>query len=128
VIQLNAGGEEKEVSAILSEIFVHKGPEGSASQVQRSWDVYDSWGNRMEEDTAQKILNAPAEQAEKLLLKTDWYKSTALSYEKGLQNRDTRLLWREVGRIEARGPLKRSVRAHSIEMFRLGGVGDSRQN
>lgn len=128
VILLNAGGEEKEVSATLSEIFVHEGPEGSAPQVKETWFVYDLWRSRMEDELAQKILDASVEQAEKLLLEADWYNSTALSYEEGLKHRDSRLLGKEVGRIKAGGTLTKSVRSHSVEIFRLRRSGDSGQN
>lgn len=119
VVLLNAGGEEKEVTVSLSEIFVHEGPEGSAPQVKGTWDVYDVWGNRMKEDVAHKILDASAEEAGKILLEEKWYNSTTLSYEKGLAKEDSRLLGRLVGRIESEGSLTKSVRAHSVEMFRL---------
>ena len=123
VILLNAGGEDKEMSATLAEIFIHDGPEGSAPQVKETWDIYDLWANRMAEDVAQKIVNAPVDEAVKLLKVANWYNATALSYKEGLKKGDERLLGKKIGRVEAGGSLTAAVKSHSAEMFRLKSVG-----
>jgi alpha-galactosidase len=123
VILLNAGGEDKEISATLAEIFLHDGPEGSAPQVKEAWELYDLWANRMDEDVAQKILDAPVDEAVKLLKDADWYNATALSYKEGLKEGDERLLGKKIGKIAAGGSLTAMVKSHSVEMFRLRSIG-----
>lgn len=119
VILLNAAGEDIEISAGLDEIFLHDGPEGSAPQVQEEWEVYDLWGNRMDDKLAQKILDADTTKAIKLLAGANWYNSTALSYKEGLKQGDERLLGKKVGTIKAKGKLTKRVKQHAAEVFRL---------
>src|SRR6202012_5165515 len=102
---LNAGGEDKEISATLAEIFLHDGPEGSAPQVKQSWELYDLWANRMDKDVAQKVLDAPVHGSAKLLQAAKWYNATALSYKEGLKKGDKRLLGKKVGKISPCGTL-----------------------
>lgn len=123
VVFLNAGGEDKKISATLAEIFLHDGPEGSATQVKGTWEIHDLWANRMEEKVAQKILDAPVDEAVKLLKDANWYNSTALSYKEGLQKSDERLLGKKIGKIAPGGNLTTMVKSHSAEMFRLRSVG-----
>lgn len=123
VILLNAGGEDKEISATLAEIFLHDGPEGSAPQVNEEWALYDLWANRMEEKVARKILDAPIEDSVKLLKYANWYNATALSYKEGLQSGDERLLGKNIGKIVSGGTLTKIVKSHSVEMFRLRSIG-----
>lgn len=123
VIFLNAADEDREMSATLSEIFVHDGPEGSAPQVKESWQVYDLWANRMSEGLAQDILDAPQEKAVGLLKEANWYNSSAVSYKEGLKNKDPRLLGKLVKKIEPNGTLSWMLRRHAVEMFRLKSLG-----
>lgn len=119
VILLNAGGEDKEMSATLAEIFLHDGPEGSAPQVKETWELYDLWANRMAEEVAQKVLDAPVDEAVKLLKDAHWYNATTLSYKEGLKKGDKRLLGKKIGKITPGGTLTAMVKSHSAEMFRL---------
>lgn len=123
VIFLNAGGEDKEMSASLAEIFLHDGPEGSAPQVKKEWELYDLWANRMDEAVGQNVLDAPVEEAVKILKDVNWYNATALSYKEGLRKGDERLLGKKLGKIAAYGTLTATVKSHSVEMFRLRSVG-----
>ena len=123
VILLNAANEDREMSATLADIFVHEGPEGSAPQVKEKWEVYDLWANRMQEKTAQAILDAPVAKALALLQDANWYNATALPYKDGLKNGDQRLLGKKVGMIEPGGTLTAKVKRHSSETFRLRSLG-----
>ncbi|KAL2075055.1 hypothetical protein VTL71DRAFT_8835 [Oculimacula yallundae] len=123
VILLNAGGKDTKISASLEEIFSHEGPEGSAPQVQEEWDVYDLWANRMDNDLAQKILDADSKTLEKLFKDANWFNSTETSYMDGLKMNDPRLLGKKGSRIAPGGSMTAKVNKHSAEMFRLRSVG-----
>ena len=120
VIFLNACGEDLNMESTLSEIFYHDGPNGLAPQVQEKWIVYDLWGNRMDSETAQKILDASNPEAASTLFKdVDWYNSTEIPYKQGLQDKDARLLGKKIGTISPKGSLKLKVKKHSVQMLRL---------
>jgi alpha-galactosidase len=123
VILLNAAGEDVRISVSLEEIFLHEGPEGSAPQVNEQWEVYDLWGNRMGNEMAQKILDAPADKFEKLFKEANWYNVTEMSYKEGLKRRDGRLMGKKIGKIAPGGSLDKKVKRHSLKMFRLKSVG-----
>lgn len=126
VVLFNAADEDVDMEASLEEIFYYQGPEGSAPHVQQSWDVYDLWANRMDLGTAQKIIDASAdvEAARVLLQEANWYNVTELSYKDGLKAGDERLLGKKVETLKARSSLKRTVKRHSAEVFRLRNVGE----
>jgi len=123
VLLLNAAGEDARISASLEEIFLHDGPEGSAPQVNEEWEVYDLWGNRMDDALAQKILDADAKEAEKLWKQSNWYNATEVSYKEGLKKRDERLMGKKIGKIAPGGTLTAKVKRHSVEMYRLKSIG-----
>jgi alpha-galactosidase len=114
---LNAGGEDQEMSATLAEIFVHDGPEGSATQVKEARDVYDLWADRMDDEVAQQVFDATRD--EEFKKDANWYNVTAMPYKQGLKNGDERLLGKKVSKIAAGGTLATMVKSHSAEMFRL---------
>lgn len=124
VILFNAADEDVDMSASLAEIFYADGAEGSAKQVQETWDVYDLWANRMDDETAQELLDTDddMDSYQKLLHEANWYNATALSYEEGLKAGDARLFGKNISRIHPRGSLKAKVKRHSAEMFRLRSV------
>jgi len=77
----------------------------------------------MDVTIAQKILDASAEDAGKILREIDWYNSTALPYEEGLKKRDPRLLGTRVGGVVSNGgTMGMRVKMHSVEVFRLSRV------
>jgi len=120
VIFLNAADEDLDLEASLIEIFYHEGPNGHAAQVKETWNVYDLWGDRMDDGLAQRILSASSSsEANKLLKKANWYNSTEIPYSQGLKDLDSRLLGKKVQTIRPGGSLKVTVRRHSAEMFRL---------
>jgi alpha-galactosidase len=120
VVFFNAADEDLNMEASLTEIFYHEGPNGHAPQVKEVWEIYDLWGDRMEDSVAQKILDAPTpSKANKLFEAAGWYNSTAVPYKQGLNYRDPRLLGKKVGTIVPGGLLKAKVKRHSAEMFRL---------
>jgi alpha-galactosidase len=126
VILFNAADEDVEMEASLAEIFYYQGPEGSAPHVQQSWHVYDLWANRMDLGTAQRVIDAKddVEAARTILQDAKWYNVTKLSYKDGLRAGDERLLGKKVETIKAKGSLKRNVKRHSADVFRLRNAGE----
>ena len=57
-VLLNAGNDEREMNATLTDIFWGNSPIGNAPQEAQTWDVYDLWGNRMDNETAMAIITA----------------------------------------------------------------------
>ena len=127
VVLFNAADEDIDMTVELAEIFYYQGPEGSAPHVQQEWDVYDLWANRMDFDTANKILDAhgSSESFDSLLKEANWFNSTEISYKDGLKASDPRLLGKKISSIEARGSLKTIVKRHSAEVFRLRNRGEA---
>ena len=119
VIFLNAADETMQMSTSLEDIFVAHGPGGSAPGIKETWEVYDLWANRMDEEVAQSILDAPTEALEKTLKKANWYNSTALSYKDGLKSGDARLLGKKISTIKPAGTLNATVPRHGAQVFRL---------
>jgi alpha-galactosidase len=125
VILFNAADEDIQMIASLEEIFYYEGPEGSAPQVKQTWDVYDLWAERMDLETAQKILDAADDYGyERLLQEANWYNSSAMSYKEGLKAGDSRLLGKKTSTIVADGALSVRVKRHSAEVFRLRNPGE----
>jgi alpha-galactosidase len=121
VLFLNAANEDMEMTASLAEIFVADGPGGSASQIKDTWDVYDLWENRMDEKTAEAIIeNGHGKSG-------SWYNSTELSYKDGQRNGDERLLGKKVSMIKPNGAITVTVPRHGIKVFRLREVSDGEQ-
>lgn len=114
---LNAADEDLEMKATLKEIFIREA--GKAPQVEEFWDVFDLWGNRMEEKIAEKVLDSPAGMQAKILGEIGWYNATEVSYEVGIKNGDHRLLGKKTGTVAPHGVLKTKVKRHSVEVFRL---------
>jgi alpha-galactosidase len=127
VILFNAADEDVQISASLEEIFYYEGPEGSAPQVQGAWDVYDLWAERMDIETAQKILDADGDlqSVERIFKEANWYNSSALSYKEGLKVGDPRLLGKKTSSIAPGGTLNVLVKRHSAEVFRLRNPGET---
>ena len=105
--------------ALLEDIFVADGPGAAAPQVKMDWDVYDLWETRMKEATAQRILDAPENQREKLFIEANWYNSTEMSYKDGLAKNDERVMGKKIGVVEADGEMVVTVPKHAAKMFRL---------
>ena len=120
VIFLNAAGEELEITAPLSEIFVSEGPGGSAPHVKQTWDVYDLWADRMSDADATDILAAKDVKAKaKVLKKLNWFNETETSYKVALEKGDERLFGKKVGVVEANGAWTVKVERHAAKVYRF---------
>ncbi|KAK2766220.1 hypothetical protein FQN54_007736 [Arachnomyces sp. PD_36] len=57
VLFLNAATNPRTMSVSLEDIFWDFGPSGTADQIHQAWDVYDLWGSRLDDETANKIID-----------------------------------------------------------------------
>ncbi|KAL2007597.1 hypothetical protein VTN00DRAFT_9035 [Thermoascus crustaceus] len=117
VLLLNNSPKETTMNASLIDIFWDEGPSGTAAQVQRSWDVYDLWANRMSNAQAAAIINGTA-------LSDSRYNMTAKGgarhvYAQVPPSESKELMGERVGTVQARGTVVARVPAHGVAMFRL---------
>lgn len=125
VALMNAGNDALTMNASLSEIFVlqsNTNAKGVAPQVGQAWEVYDLWGNRMSDATAQAVLSGNATMSGTMMDRTNGtmrYNSTKTSYEEGLKMGDAALLGVKVGSLAPKGTLTAEVERHGIRLFRL---------
>jgi alpha-galactosidase len=120
VVFLNAADEDMEMSATLDEIFVMDGPEGSAAQTKQRWNIYDLWAKRMDQATAEQIVESGIARPE--FKKANWYNSTELPYAEGLKAGDKRLLGQQISKVGPGGQVKAKVPRHAVKMYRLRSV------
>ncbi|KAK9242916.1 glycoside hydrolase superfamily [Lipomyces tetrasporus] len=115
VILLNAGNSPRLMNATLADIFYDSGPEGSALEIKENWDIYDLWANRMDEATAQSIIDgSPTSEVAKF-----YYNATETSYKDGLAAGNELLLGKLTGMVEAGGVIETEVPRHGVAMLRL---------
>lgn len=128
VILLNAGNKEREMNATLVDIFWDSAPLGNPPQASKAWDIYDLWGNRMDNDTAEQIIAAANQTASGNTTNTDpdtiginfRYNSTANGgYAAGLAQNLTVLLGKKVGVVQPHGRVTATVPRHGAGVFRL---------
>ena len=125
VALVNAGNEALTMNASLADIFVLQSTTngaGLAPQTKQAWEVYDLWGNRMSNATAQAFLNGNATMSEAVTISansTSRYNATQTSYEHGLGKNDAALLGAHISTIAPMGTLSAEVERHGIRLFRL---------
>ena len=125
VALVNAGNEALTMNASLADIFVLQSTTngaGLAPQTKQAWEVYDLWGNRMSNATAQAVLKGNATMSEAVTNSansTSRYNATQTSYEDGLGKNDAALLGAHISTIAPMGTLSAEVERHGIRLFRL---------
>jgi alpha-galactosidase len=116
VLLLNGGSSARDMNATLTDIFWANGPKGTASQVRSAWDVYDLWGGRMSNATAQGIIQGESStrpiDMPKLGGASKVYSQVPLPASKALMGT-------KVGSVKASGTVKAHVRPHGVAMLRL---------
>ncbi len=121
VALLNAGNSARMMNATLQDIFI----DGGSSYYTKAWDVYDLWGNRMSNATAQAIMNGTSTTmstlngTQPLGNSTGYYNTTQMSYAKGLAANDTRLYGSMIGTVQSMGTLNAMIPRHGIGFYRL---------
>ncbi|EJC99288.1 alpha-galactosidase/alpha-n-acetylgalactosaminidase [Fomitiporia mediterranea MF3/22] len=127
VVLLNGGDKEREMNATLVDIFWDNMPLGNPPQASQAWDVYDLWGNRMDNDTAARIIAAANQTAlgnatsDPSTIGSEFrYNATQMGgYTAGLQQNSTVLLGEKVGTVEPHGSVTATVPRHGVGAFRL---------
>ena len=124
VILLNAGNSEREMNATLVDIFFDSGPTGNPTQANSAWDIYDLWANRMDNSTAEQIIeaaNGNSSAGDPNTIGTQFrYNATANGgYASGLSQNLPVLLGKKIGTVEPHGRLTATVPRHGVAVFRL---------
>lgn len=128
VALVNAGNEVLTMNASLAEIFVVQSATnaaGTAPQVRQGWEVYDLWGNRMSNETAEGILKGNGTAVVDVGNSTVRYNSTEMSYADGLKANHAALFGSRTGSIVPMGTLTAEVERHGVRLFRLRSSGSS---
>lgn len=117
VIFLNAANEDMYMNATLADIFVGVGY--STAMPTTNFDVFDQWGNRMPNATANQILSSNSTTGIMSNATSYLYNATAQSYANGLAKNDTRLLGQHVGTWETGSEWSTLVPRHGVKAYRL---------
>lgn len=119
---VNAGNNSRDINATLADIFVDSGGVHS-QQAQQSWDIYDLWATRMDNETAGNILNGTASNittVDDLMNQTSRWNVTVMSYAEGLNQNATALFGKKIGTVQAGGTVTASdVPRHGVALYRL---------
>ena len=119
VILLNGADQDMMMNATLTDIFWDQGAGGTAPQITQTWDVYDLWANRMDNETANCIIqnnngtgpvNATVHAA---------YNATEKPYASGIANNNTALMGNLTTTVQPKGTITAKVATHSVAMYRL---------
>ena len=122
---VNAGNEARMMNASLREIFFDESStstSGPAPQMMQSWDVYDLWANRMDNATANAIINGNATINGTVMdsaNSTMKYNSTETSYANGLAMNNAALLGSKTTTIAPMGTLVAMVARHGVGFYRI---------
>ena len=129
---VNAGPSPTAMSATMDDIFIDQITTGSSKQVAETagtWDVHDLWTNRMDDATAQAIIDGnPAVNENSTMMNSTMstmrYNATAMSYADGLAAKHVALMGAKIGSLAPMGTLSAQVPSHGIAIYRLRGQGD----
>jgi alpha-galactosidase len=113
---VNGGDEERKMNATLEDILFYPGSEIEDSARKTSFDIYDLWGNRMDNTTAETILSGDADDE---FMAKNLYNATETSYKDGLKKNDPKLLGKKIGSVEPMGTINADVPAQGIAIYRL---------
>ena len=117
VILLNAGNSEMMMNATLADIFIDNGG-AKSTQAQSAWDMYDLWGNRMPNATADMILSTNS--TVNVANGTDYlYNATAMSYAEGIMANHSMLMGSYTGQVAPMGTIQAMVPRHGVAAYRL---------
>jgi len=115
VLFLNSGSSSLVMNATADQIFFDFGSRGRALQIQYAWDVYDLWGARMDNQTANNSINGNG-----TVPNTARWNATANGGYKGWPSSDNiALIGTHEDALQPSGMLEANVPAHGVRMFRL---------
>jgi alpha-galactosidase len=120
VVLLNAARGSRHMNATLADIFSDYGGDRS-DEASMSWDLYDLWANRMDDDLAAKIVagNMTSTDWKSKSVSEQYFNATKLSYEKGLAKNSTILNGKWVETVPAHGRIDVKVGEYDIAAYRL---------
>lgn len=124
---LNAGNTSMEMNATLEEIFIDKATTGGGATSgllpsSSGWDMYDLWANRMDDVTANSILQGNATVNGTIVdasNSTMLYNATELAYADGIKMNHTALLGAKTSSVPPMGTISAMVPRHGIALYRL---------
>lgn len=122
VAYLNAGNNSRTMSYSLVQVF---GGISTNANAQKSWDLYDVWGNQtvMANEVASQVLNGTLAVGNA----TGYYNASETSWALGL-NQSMPLLWGTLsGTVQSGGTLSAEVPRHGIAMWRMREAASSRK-
>ncbi|KAJ9605104.1 hypothetical protein H2200_010494 [Cladophialophora chaetospira] len=119
---LNGGNNSRMMSYSLVEVF---GGLRTNENAQKSWDLYDVWGNQtvMPNDVAAQVLNGTLAVGNA----TGYFNSSEISWALGLNQSNPLLLGTPAGSVQGGGTLSAEVARHGIQMWRLRESSSSRK-
>lgn len=113
------------MNATLADIFIDYGTGGTAPQVSLEWELRDLWTNRMDDNTAQAIIDVTTATGNATTgfnattVGSGRYNATEMSYEDGLKAGRVELLGSLTGTVQPSGTVVADVEAHGVKMFRM---------
>ncbi|KAA8900681.1 hypothetical protein TRICI_006182 [Trichomonascus ciferrii] len=113
---VNGGNEPRKMNATLEDVLFYVSSEVEESARKTAFDIYDLWGNRMDNSTAEAILSGDADDDFKA---KHLYNATETSYKDGLKKNDPKLLGKKIGSVEPMGTITADVPAQGIAIYRL---------
>jgi len=119
---LNIGNASRTMKFSLVDIF---GGIKTNENAQRSWDLFDVWGNEtvMSNDVASQVLNGTLAVGNA----TGYYNASAKSWAQGLNQSESLLLGTPAGSVQGGGSISAEVPRHGIQMWRLREAGGGEQ-
>ncbi|KAF2153881.1 glycoside hydrolase family 27 protein [Myriangium duriaei CBS 260.36] len=117
VILLNAGNSDRMMNATLADVFVDSGGAKSPGAAL-TYDLFDLWGNRMDNATAASILSANAS-VHASNYNQAWLNTTQTSFADALAANNSVVLGKQVGTVQPNGMISAMVPRHGVMAYRL---------
>jgi alpha-galactosidase len=119
VLFLNAATSQRTMSATLEDVFWDSGPSGTADQIHQAWDVYDLWGSRLDDKTANEIIDGSIAP-----IGPDGFNITDLGGPKKVFSQtpprtSKALMGTFVETVKAEGTVSAEVEPHGVAVLRL---------
>lgn len=117
LVLLNAANSSMSMNATLADIFVDNGG-AQSTEAQQSWDLYNIWGNRMPNSTANLILDSNSTMAAMNVTSYYW-NATETSFADGIAANNSLLLGTKVGSVAPLGTVVADVPRHGVVAYRM---------
>lgn len=119
VIFLNAATNPRTMNASLEEVFWNLGPSGTADEINQAWDVYDLWGSRLDDETADQIIDGTIDP-----IGPDGFNITAEGgpkkvFSQAPPRKSKALMGAFVETVKPEGTISAEVKPHGVAVLRL---------